>query len=783
MDSVFIKFSIIIWVFTVGFPYTFPGSSHSFKAGIQNDPGDDLKIINQFSGCIINVINLNGFGLNLSAVFEPILLSRYFYCPKEVSILPIELLSKYKHCKTSTTTELRNHTNLVRPTVSVRNMSEVYVSQTFSKAFGLANKNRNCETNIFIHLPNYHIHQNLYKDTKIKDLSSINIDLNYKALKWKADIINTTPKYSLLLCHFKYSPFCYNDNHLRKWVITMLSPAEFVRVVNNVLIFETLANEKFLKLHCPNCDHCNFFTFILLKADQSPEKFIQQHKQPKTSDLYAVEILISKYIPSDLKSQHSLKDVLTHVHKYKLHNDANTLIITINGIHILSFLFSKQANMTFSYEGDNNLFQWEKAMLGSCFGKKSIQLYPQLRPLVSQSIKPSFTTHQVLGLVLQRFQHSFVSCHKRQDHWINQLSQLISAFDIYTWLAIWISYMSLACTLNLTRGAIQNQSNSFLFVFSSLLFATIDQSCKLFSSLSYRKKVSSFTGFLLVSVAGMILSNSYKGENITRLTAEPKLLPFDTLDSLLQNNVDIRWRRINSNKWPIFRTNESVNLTKIYGSVKGHESFPIVSELWVALIYRLRPQRANERSLYYLKDEISNQTWKYINNSAMLSDVGQGLGENVQTIVDLHMDKCNKSAIALTNYVALQLYTILKSKGKPAYFGKEIIYENHRGYKFNGIFPAKYIYKATYLFQTGIVNWWRKYFEFAMVLKTSSYIRQKMFSTAKISSTAQNSNQNTAVAVFSVILGTGILISVMVFVFFEIESLQILFLSKLNFNV
>lgn len=150
----------------------------------------------------------------------------------------------------------------------------------------------------------------------------------------------------------------------------------------------------------------------------------------------------------------------------------------MNGVHILSFLSSKQANMTFSYKGDNNIFHWEETMLKGRVGRKSIQLYSQFRPLVSQNIKPSFTTHQVLGLILRRYQQFFVSCHKRQNHWTTQLSQLILAFDNFTWLIIVSFYVLLAYSFKFTSESFENRSNSFLFVLVTHFFAAIDQSCK-----------------------------------------------------------------------------------------------------------------------------------------------------------------------------------------------------------------------------------------------------------------------------------------------------------------
>ncbi len=137
-------------------------------------------------------------------------------------------------------------------------------------------------------------------------------------------------------------------------------------------------------------------------------------------------------------------------------------------------------------------------------------------------------------------------------------------------------------------------------------------------------------------------------------------------------------------------------LNKKHGSIISHEAFPVVSDLWYQLMIWIRPLGTAQLGLNFLKDEIPKQTWKYINNSAMMP---------IELNYSVYMKMCNKSAIIVDQPIAIKLYTVLKQMGKPSFLGKDKIVEVFWGYKFVGYFPPKLVLRARYIFEAGIFEW------------------------------------------------------------------------------
>ncbi len=197
-----------------------------------------------------------------------------------------------------------------------------------------------------------------------------------------------------------------------------------------------------------------------------------------------------------------------------------------------------------------------------------------------------------------------------------------------------------------------------------------------------------------------------------------------------------------------------------YGCVITHEALPADSELWHVLITSLR-YNSLEFSLNYLKGEISQKMWNYINNSAMLPDYGQGYLENVHTILTHVMNTCNKSAIIVRRPLAIQLHESLKLMGKPSFFGKDKILETYFGYRFVGSFPTKHAVRRRYIFNAGIIERWEKLYDYSLVLKTNVHAHRLI---PKSNTTPEIHGSKTAVAVFTLILGAGLALSSFVFI-------------------
>ncbi len=96
-----------------------------------------------------------------------------------------------------------------------------------------------------------------------------------------------------------------------------------------------------------------------------------------------------------------------------------------------------------------------------------------------------------------------------------------------------------------------------------------------------------------------------------------------------------------------------------------------------------------------------------------------GTRESLEYILENYMDACNKSAVLLTETMAIPLYHILKGKEKPAYYVKDVINENIMGYKYWGYFHSSVMLKPRYFFQSGISEWWEKFFKWSLMIKAN----------------------------------------------------------------
>lgn len=127
-----------------------------------------------------------------------------------------------------------------------------------------------------------------------------------------------------------------------------------------------------------------------------------------------------------------------------------------------------------------------------------------------------------------------------------------------------------------------------------------------------------------------------------------------------------------------------------------------------------------------------------------------------------HISSWNKSAMVVFKHK--ELFTILKDKMKPVYFRKDILTEKIWGYRFVGYFPTNVLLNARYLFQTGIVEWWQKYFDFVVVLKTRTKLQNLTALNFKINTTLTAGGDKVSPAVLSIIHGVGLLISLFIFI-------------------
>ncbi len=101
---------------------------------------------------------------------------------------------------------------------------------------------------------------------------------------------------------------------------------------------------------------------------------------------------------------------------------------------------------------------------------------------------------------------------------------------------------------------------------------------------------------------------------------------------------------------------------------------------------------------------------------------------------------------------------------KPSFYVKEKILEQFWGYEFSRYFPTKLLSRVRYVFESGLFEWWQKYFYYSLVLKSNQYAEKIIPKIANQTVTSENGKTKTAVTILSLIPGVGFLISVFVFI-------------------
>lgn len=77
--------------------------------------------------------------------------------------------------------------------------------------------------------------------------------------------------------------------------------------------------------------------------------------------------------------------------------------------------------------------------------------------------------------------------------------------------------------------------------------------------------------------------------------------------------------------------------------------------------------------------------------------------------------------------------------------------------------------RRKYLFETGIGKWWQKYFDFTITLKLSMHyeVSVSIYSPRAGADDSEAVNNKAGSAMFSILLGVGLLLSLVMFILFE----------------
>lgn len=217
-------------------------------------------------------------------------------------------------------------------------------------------------------------------------------------------------------------------------------------------------------------------------------------------------------------------------------------------------LLPKNSTITFIH-GHKDKVYWQDIYIDSCSKTMSVEYHPKLVPSISVSLRLHLGSVQEIGLFFQSYSLRFVSCHKEQLHWIGQLKDMVTAFDVYSWLALILIVIMLSKQLTHERVS---KSASFTFKTGSfhIFSAFLDQSTSLFQNQILTSRLSFDLAFFFVPLSFLYLGNLYKGDNIARLTIDPPLIPCNTFDSLIKYKFKtfVRTGRLTPNFYDTFMT-------------------------------------------------------------------------------------------------------------------------------------------------------------------------------------------------------------------------------------
>ncbi len=171
----------------------------------------------------------------------------------------------------------------------------------------------------------------------------------------------------------------------------------------------------------------------------------------------------------------------------------------------------------------------------------------------------------------------------------------------------------------------------------------------------------------------LFLGNQYKGENIEKLTSDAHLIPYDTFADLIENNFKILAKPKHLHETEYRELIRTLKIKRDYFQESKHEMFPGVLELWYEIM--LRWDNFKWKKLADLKNEISEKSWWYLNNSEMI------VPETMNSFHDditRHLALNNKTAVIMEEEDAILAY-VVRNKTFSLYLGKEVINENLLG--------------------------------------------------------------------------------------------------------
>lgn len=365
---------------------------------------------------------------------------------------------------------------------------------------------------------------------------------------------------------------------------TMWESRDIVRFVEIYMIFDT--SDETFSILCENCDLCD--AYKMEKLEHVPASKIEpQLNVLEIKNRFNKLPDFSIAVPSDVDSD--VDCVKLEKSRYILERIAQVqsmdnfkLVDTPPEVHMLSILISDNVTLKSKSFWDDSGYYWDPVDIPAC---PNVWFRSASRPGLSHNSKAYFNEFQNTGLITRIKTLRFVCCHKERPSWLSNVKEIVSAFDLCTWILLLVSLAILATSIikiavtyrrfiKPTRYLI---NVSFTDVVYRLFVSLLEQGSGLFHNSNLKANGCISAVIFCLSLLFNIMSNAYKGENINRLTVEPPLTPFEDYKDLLKHNFSIFTM---SREYNFKYARVEYHANNLYEQINDHEAFPVVSQLW-----------------------------------------------------------------------------------------------------------------------------------------------------------------------------------------------------------
>lgn len=718
--------------------------------------------INAFSGCTIRIVNFPGYNLDGASLHEPVILLRYFSLFDTDAPFPVEI-SHYNYSQISKYFNKGNH-------ITYANFAYTYKLKN-------SNKNMKCETELMVEPPDYFKQPSIYiflGHWQIKHPAVFSWHVNLKSYVWLCNIVNTFVSYSILVTSRQIpDDACYYFT-CQSWLKTVYRVNRVSVVHTNLqLIVWNVLNEVKILAHCAFCDPCRPHMFIQsAKIGQNLDEnnWLVEifHLLKKRRRTYSILISLPQFVPNSYltdANSYTMKKVVRLMNRIDLRE--NFIQPKVTHFLTISAIAPKNASLRFRYPGEDmeiNKFLW----LSECPQKQFFIYPPYSRVEYTEHISPNGAEYPVTGLIIHYSQLRFVACHLEGLSWFTRLKELVSPFDAATLILGFMSIFTMAYLINIQLYKWRTDLQ-FGTACEALFALLLEKGHKAYDWSKAKSKPLGYFITLGIPFVLIVLSNEYRGDNISKLTVEPDLYPFDNFDDLVKHNFSVYgFPRAVLNEYfaKMFKHNV---ISKGFGKVSNLEIFPIVSQCLYEILnhnYQWSEMNTFEKGLgnrtrFYLKhSHLYGENKILKSNSSEVTHFLTDVSMNWKDHAFEHLKQCNFAALIMYQNEALVTYTNMSSLNAPVFLGKDIIYENLLGYRYVGKIPEILHFRAKNFYESGILDFWRKYFDYLLIWRTKTYQKHGVGQTS-----FSNLKSYSAVFIILFIPAIGLLLSFLLYIF------------------